>query len=46
QAAGVGKGTIYRYFKDKDDLFFSTAAQGFEDLWQHSRSHPHQPGQM
>ncbi len=32
QAAGVGKGTIYRYFKDKDDLFFTTAAAGFEDL--------------
>lgn len=32
QAAGVGKGTIYRYFQDKDDLFFQTATSGFDDL--------------
>jgi AcrR family transcriptional regulator len=30
--AGVGKGTIYLYFKDKDDLFFQTAVAGFDDL--------------
>ena len=30
--AGVGKGTIYRYFKDKDDLFFQTATSGFDHL--------------
>lgn len=30
--AGVGKGTIYRYFRDKDDLFFQTATNGFDDL--------------
>lgn len=32
QAARVGKGTIYRYFQDKDDLFFQTATSGFDDL--------------
>jgi len=32
EAAKVGKGTIYRYFKDKDDLFYQTATSGFEDL--------------
>lgn len=32
QAAGVGKGTIYRYFQDKDDLFFQTAISGFDEL--------------
>lgn len=32
RAARVGKGTIYRYFKDKDDLFFETANSGFDDL--------------
>lgn len=31
-AAKVGKGTIYRYFKNKEDLFFQTAASGFGDL--------------
>jgi AcrR family transcriptional regulator len=30
--AGVGKGTIYRYFKDKDDLFFQTAVHGVDQL--------------
>jgi len=32
RAAKVGKGTIYRYFKDKDDLFFQVATSGFEQL--------------
>ena len=32
--ARVGKGTIYLYFKDKDDLFFQTATAGFEELCQ------------
>jgi AcrR family transcriptional regulator len=30
--ARVGKGTIYRYFRDKDDLFFQTATAGFDEL--------------
>jgi len=32
QAARVGKGTIYRYFQDKDDLFFQTVTSGVDDL--------------
>lgn len=32
EAAQVGKGTIYRYFSDKDDLFFQTATAGFDEL--------------
>jgi AcrR family transcriptional regulator len=32
RAAGVGKGTMYRYFKDKEDLFFQTAMAGFDEL--------------
>jgi len=32
RAAGVGKGTIYRYFKDKDDLFVRLVITGFDDL--------------
>ncbi len=34
KAAHVGKGTIYNYFKDKDDLFFQTANLGIEQLCQ------------
>jgi len=30
--AGIGKGTIYRYFKSKDDLYFSILDQAVEDL--------------
>lgn len=30
--AKVGKGTIYRYFQDKDDLFFQTAMSGFDEM--------------
>lgn len=30
--ARVGKGTIYRHFKDKDDLFFRVSTHGFDDL--------------
>jgi AcrR family transcriptional regulator len=32
QAARVGKGTIYRFFSSKDDLFFQTATSGFDEL--------------
>lgn len=30
--AHIGKGTIYTYFNDKDDLFFQVATAGFEEL--------------
>jgi AcrR family transcriptional regulator len=30
--AGIGKGTIYRYFSSKDDLYFSILDQAVEDL--------------
>ncbi|MCX7011972.1 MAG: TetR/AcrR family transcriptional regulator [Candidatus Sumerlaeota bacterium] len=32
RVARVGKGTIYRHFKDKDDLFFETATAGLDEL--------------
>jgi len=30
--AGVGKGTIYRYFENKEDLFFQMVTSGFDEL--------------
>lgn len=30
--AGVGKGTIYRYFETKEDLYFATILHGFDGL--------------
>jgi AcrR family transcriptional regulator len=33
QAARVGKGTIYRYFQDKNDLFFQVATHGYDELY-------------
>lgn len=32
KAAKVGKGTIYRYFADKDDLIRQTVDSGFEEM--------------
>ena len=32
ELAKLGKGTIYRYFKDKQDLFIATALRGIDDL--------------
>src|ERR1700738_3051809 len=31
-SAHVGKGTIYRYFETKEDLFFATILQGYDAL--------------
>ena len=30
--AKVGKGTVYRHFENKDDLFFQVATSGFDEL--------------
>lgn len=31
--AGVGKGTIYRYFETKEDLYFGTILHGFDSVY-------------
>ena len=33
KAAKIGKGTIYNYFEDKEDLFFEVALSGFDELY-------------
>lgn len=33
--AGVGKGTLYRYYKSKDDLYFSIINKGLETLYEY-----------
>jgi len=40
RVAGVGKGTLYLYFADKDDLFFQTAVAGFDDMCELLRRRP------
>ena len=32
RVADVGKGTLYLYFSDKEDLFFQTAVAGFDEM--------------
>jgi TetR/AcrR family fatty acid metabolism transcriptional regulator len=38
--AEVGKGTLYLYFADKNDLFFQTAVAGFDDMCDLLRQDP------
>lgn len=33
-AAGIGKGTVYIYFKNKEDLYFTMITEGFAELIQ------------
>ena len=37
-AAGVAKGTIYRYFADKESLYLTVLTEGFEELQRQIRS--------
>lgn len=32
EAAGVGKGTVYIYFKNKEELYYSLVYEGFADM--------------
>ncbi len=43
QAAGVGKGTIYRYFENKEALFAELADFGFDELYERIRMTPMEP---
>src|ERR1035438_9394912 len=42
--AAVGKGTIYLYFSDKEDLVFQTAVAGFDEMCGLLRQKAAQPG--
>jgi|HubBroStandDraft_1064217.scaffolds.fasta_scaffold36864_1 AcrR family transcriptional regulator len=44
QAAGVGKGTLYIYFKSKEDLYFGLVYDGFADLVRHLKERIIQDG--
>jgi len=39
KVAHVSKGTIYTYFRDKDELFFQLATEGFDKLCQLLNNH-------
>lgn len=45
RAAQVSKGTIYRFFKDKDELFFHAATAGFDELCARLESFTFDPAQ-
>ena len=46
RVAGVGKGTIYRYFPDKESLYFAVIFQGIDELKQQIRAALMAPGQL
>jgi AcrR family transcriptional regulator len=50
RSAGVGKGTIYRYFRDKEDLYFKTLLSGLDQLVEQMilirEGNPHGPDEL
>ncbi len=46
KAAHVSKGTIYTYFRDKEDLFFRLATEGFEELCDLLKGHAPREGDL
>ena len=46
KAAHVSKGTIYTYFRDKEDLFFRLATEGFEELCELLKGHAPEKGEF
>ncbi len=44
EAAGVGKGTVYIYFKNKEELYYSLVYESFVELVERLRGQLGQPG--
>jgi len=44
EAAGVGKGTVYIYFKNKEELYYSLVYEGLADSVERLRGRIQQPG--
>jgi AcrR family transcriptional regulator len=44
EAAGVGKGTVYIYFKNKEELYYYLIYEGFAELVDRLRAQVSQPG--
>jgi AcrR family transcriptional regulator len=44
EAAGVGKGTVYIYFKNKEELYYSLVYEGLAESVERFRSRLAQPG--
>jgi AcrR family transcriptional regulator len=45
EAAGVGKGTVYIYFKNKEELYYSLVYEGFAEMIDGLHARVNQPGQ-
>ena len=43
--AGVAKGTLYRYYRDKEDLYIALTMHGMESLYEESKSKIAGPGE-
>ena len=44
EAAGVGKGTVYIYFKNKEELYYSLIYEGFADMIDGLQAKVNRPG--
>ncbi|MGD0767406.1 MAG: TetR/AcrR family transcriptional regulator [Tepidisphaeraceae bacterium] len=44
EAAGVGKGTVYIYFKNKEELYYNLVYEGFAGMVDHLHAEVNQPG--
>src|SRR5271170_3536141 len=44
EAAGVGKGTVYIYFKNKEELYYSLIYEGFAEMVDRLQIEVNQPG--